>query len=160
MNEPVRSTHRPLATAAVLCGMFVSAVEMTIVGTAMPRIVGELQGYSLYPWIASSYLMTNAVMIPIVGRLGDLHGRKPFVLVSVVLFTLASVLCGASQTMMQLVLSRGLQGIGGGMLTGVAFASVTDLFPDRVQRVRWQAMMSATFGVASAVGPALGGWLT
>jgi EmrB/QacA subfamily drug resistance transporter len=136
------------------------ALDSTVVGTAMPRIVAELQGYSLYPWIASSYLMTNAVLIPIIGRLGDLYGRKPFVLASVVLFTLASVLCAASQTMMQLVLARGLQGIGGGMLTGVAFASVTDLFPDRIQRVRWQAMMSATFGVASAVGPALGGWLT
>ncbi len=136
------------------------ALDSTVVGTAMPRIVAELQGYALYPWIASSYLMTNAVLIPIIGRLGDLYGRKPFVLASVVVFTLASVLCGASQTMMQLVLARALQGIGGGMLTGVAFASVTDLFPDRIQRVRWQAMLSATFGIASAVGPALGGWLT
>lgn len=148
------------AMAGICLVIMLVALDSTVVGTAMPRIVAELQGYDLYPWIASSYLMTNAVLIPIIGRLGDLYGRKPFVLVSVVLFTLASLLCGASQTMMQLVLARGLQGIGGGMLTGVAFACVTDLFPDRVQRVRWQAMMSATFGIASAVGPALGGWLT
>ncbi len=146
--------------AGICLVIMLVALDSTVVGTAMPRIVAELQGYALYPWIASSYLMTNAVLIPIIGRLGDLYGRKPFVLASVVLFTLASVLCGASQTMMQLVLARGLQGIGGGMLTGVAFASVTDLFPDRIQRVRWQAMMSATFGIASAFGPALGGWLT
>jgi EmrB/QacA subfamily drug resistance transporter len=158
---PARTFRESLWAMAGIClVIMLVALDSTVVGTAMPRIVAELQGYDLYPWIASSYLMTNAVLIPIIGRLGDLYGRKPFVLASVVLFTLASVLCGASQTMMQLVLARGLQGVGGGMLTGVAFACVTDLFPDRVQRVRWQAMMSATFGVASAVGPALGGWLT
>lgn len=136
------------------------AIDSTVVGTAMPRIVAELRGYDLYGWIASAYLMTNSVMIPITGRLGDLYGRKPFVLVAVILFTLASALCGLSQSMLQLVLARGLQGVGGGMLVGVAFASVSDLFPDQRQRVRWQAMLSATFGIATAVGPSLGGWLT
>ncbi len=136
------------------------ALDQTVVGTALPRVVAELQGFSLYQWVASAYLMTNAVMIPIIGRLGDLYGRKPFVLAAVVMFTLASMLCGMSQSMWQLVLARGLQGIGGGMLTGAAFASVSDLFPDPMQRVRWQAMMSATFGIATAMGPALGGWLT
>ena len=136
------------------------ALDATVVGTAMPRIVAELQGYDLYTWTASAYLLTNAVMIPIMGRVGDLYGRKPFVVGAVVVFTLASVLCGLAQSMLQLVLARGLQGIGGGMLTGVAFASVSDLFPDRMQRVRWQAMLSATFGISTAFGPSLGGWLT
>jgi EmrB/QacA subfamily drug resistance transporter len=136
------------------------ALDATVVGTAMPRIIAELQGYDLYTWTASAYLLTNAVMIPIMGRLGDLYGRKPFVIGSIVLFTLASVLCGLAQSMLQLVLARGLQGIGGGMLTGVAFASVSDLFPERLQRVRWQAMLSATFGISTAIGPSLGGWLT
>ncbi|GAB4056953.1 MDR family MFS transporter [Uliginosibacterium sediminicola] len=136
------------------------ALDSTVVGTAMPRIIAELQGYELYTWTASAYLLTNAVMIPIMGRLGDLYGRKPFVIGSILLFTLASALCGLSQSMLQLVLARGLQGIGGGMLTGVAFASVSDLFPDRIQRVRWQAMLSATFGISTAIGPSLGGWLT
>lgn len=136
------------------------AIDSTVVGTALPRIVAELQGYALYPWIASAYLMTNAVMIPIAGRLGDLYGRKIFVLAAIVIFTLASALCGMAETMLQLVLARGLQGVGGGILTGVAFAAVSDLFPDRLQRVRWQAMLSATFGISTAVGPVLGGWLT
>jgi len=136
------------------------AIDSTVVGTALPRIVAELKGYDLYPWTASAYLMTNAVMIPIMGRLGDLYGRKPFVIASIILFTFASVLCGLSQSMLQLVLARGLQGVGGGMLTGVAFASVSDLFPNRLQRVRWQAMLSGAFGIATATGPVLGGWLT
>ncbi|MDB5800011.1 MAG: hypothetical protein JWL63_950 [Rhodocyclales bacterium] len=136
------------------------AIDSTVVGTALPRIVAELKGYDLYPWAASAYLMTNAVMIPIMGRLGDLYGRKRFVIASIILFTFASVLCGLAQSMLQLVLARGLQGVGGGMLTGVAFASVSDLFPDRLQRVRWQAMLSGAFGIATATGPVLGGWLT
>lgn len=136
------------------------AIDATVVGTAMPRIIAELKGYELYTWTASAYLMSNAVMIPIMGRLGDLYGRKPFVIGAVLLFTLASVLCGLAQSMLQLVLARGLQGVGGGMVTGAAFASVNDLFPDRLQRVRWQAMLSATFGISTAIGPSLGGWLT
>ena len=136
------------------------ALDATVVGTAMPRIVAELQGYDLYTWTASAYLLTNAVMIPIMGRAGDLFGRKPFVVAAILVFTLASVLCGLAQSMVQLVLARGLQGLGGGMLTGVAFASVSDLFPNRLQRVRWQAMLSATYGISTALGPSLGGWLT
>lgn len=136
------------------------ALDSTVVGTALPRIVAELQGYALYPWTASAYLMTSAVLIPICGRLGDLYGRKPFVLVAIVLFTLASIVCGLAQSMLQLVVARGFQGLGGGMLIGVAFASVADLFPQRLQRVRWAALLSGSFGVATAVGPALGGWLT
>ncbi|HEX5128071.1 MAG TPA: MFS transporter [Rhodocyclaceae bacterium] len=153
-----------LASLSAMLGICLTitliALDSTVVGTALPRVVAELQGYSLYPWIASAYLMTNAIMIPITGRLGYLYGRKPFVLAAIVLFTLASVLCGMAQTMMQLVLARGLQGVGGGMLVGVAFASVSDLFPVQLDRVRWQAMLSATFGIATAVGPALGGWMT
>ncbi|WP_432719940.1 MDR family MFS transporter [Jeongeupia wiesaeckerbachi] len=140
--------------------MMLIALDQTVVGTALPRVVAELQGYALYPWVASAYLMTNAVMIAITGRLGDLYGRKPFVLVAIVVFTLASVLCGMAQSMLQLVLARALQGVGGGMLAGAAFASVSDLFPDPMQKVRWQAMLSASFGIATAMGPALGGWLT
>lgn len=157
-------TRSPLASLSAMLGIclviMLIALDQTVVGTALPRIVAELQGFALYPWTASAYLMTSAVMIPITGRLGDLYGRKYFVLVAILMFTVASVLCGAAASMLQLVLARGLQGIGGGMLVGVAFASVPDLFPDRLQRVRWQAMLSATFGISTALGPALGGWLT
>lgn len=136
------------------------AINTSVVGTAMPRIVADLRGYDLYQWAASAFLVGNAVMIPITGRLGDLYGRKPFVLTAVFLFAVASVACGFSQTMLQLVVSRGLQGLAGGMLLGVASACVPDLFPDPAQRVRWQVLLSSSYGVALTVGPWLGGWLT
>lgn len=140
--------------------MMLIALDQTVVGTALPRVVAELQGFSLYPWVAASYLLTTSILLPITGRLGDLYGRKPFLLGAILLFTLASALCGMSESMIQLVLARGLQGVGGGMIAGVAFASVSDLFPDSLERVRWQVVLSASYGVASALGPVLGGWMT
>jgi EmrB/QacA subfamily drug resistance transporter len=136
------------------------ALDQTIVGTALPRIVSELQGFGLYPWVAAAYLLTNATFIPVIGRLGDLKGRKPFLLAAIIVFTGSSALCGLANNMLELVLARALQGAGGGMLVGSAFASVPDLFPDMKERVKWQIMMSSAFGIASALGPALGGWMT
>ncbi|MDE1179610.1 MDR family MFS transporter [Paraburkholderia sp.] len=136
------------------------ALDQTVVGTALPTIVAELKGFELYAWVATSYLLTSVITVPIFGRLGDYYGRKPFVIASIVLFTAASVLCGAADDMLFLVLARGLQGIGGGMLVGTAFACIPDLFPDSVIRLRWQVLMSSAFGIANAVGPSLGGFLT
>ncbi|WP_111932446.1 MDR family MFS transporter [Paraburkholderia bryophila] len=136
------------------------ALDQTVVGTALPTIVAELKGFELYAWVATSYLLTSVITVPIFGRLGDYYGRKPFVIASIVVFTGASVLCGAANSMMFLVLARGLQGIGGGMLVGTAFACIPDLFPDSVVRLRWQVLMSSAFGIANAVGPSLGGFLT
>lgn len=140
--------------------MMLIALDQTIVGTALPRMVAELQGFDLYPWVAASYLLTTAIFIPLTGRLGDLYGRKPFLLSAIIIFLASSVLCGQADSMMALVLARGLQGIGGGMLIGCAFASVSDLFPFPFDRIKWQVMLSASFGIASAVGPGLGGWIT
>ncbi|MGH8780899.1 MDR family MFS transporter [Paraburkholderia sp.] len=136
------------------------ALDQTVVGTALPTIVSELKGFELYAWVATSYLLTSVITVPIFGRLGDYYGRKPFVIASIVVFTGASVLCGAANDMLFLVLARGLQGIGGGMLVGTAFACIPDLFPDSVVRLRWQVLMSSAFGIANAVGPSLGGFLT
>ncbi|MDR5778380.1 MFS transporter [Caballeronia sp. LZ065] len=136
------------------------ALDQTVVGTALPTIVAELKGFDLYAWVATSYLLTSVITVPIFGRLGDYYGRKPFVIASIVVFTIASVLCGLANSMMFLVLARGLQGIGGGMLVGTAFACIADLFPDNVVRLRWQVLMSSAFGIANAVGPSLGGFLT
>jgi len=109
-------TRSPLASLSAMLGIclviMLIALDQTVVGTALPRIVAELQGFALYPWTASAYLMTSAVMIPITGRLGDLYGRKYFVLVAIMMFTIASALCGAAGSMLQLVLARGLQGCG------------------------------------------------
>jgi len=136
------------------------ALDQTIVGTALPRIVADLRGFDLYAWVATSYMLASVITIPIFGRLGDLFGRKPFLIAAVVLFTLASVLCGIATNMMFLVIARGLQGIGGGILIGTMFATVADLFPDARLRLRWLVFVSSAFGVSNIVGPTLGGFLT
>ncbi|MDQ7975653.1 MDR family MFS transporter [Paraburkholderia sp. SARCC-3016] len=148
---------------AMLGVSFVSmlvALDQTVVGTALPTIVAELRGFELYAWVATSYLLTSVITVPIFGRLGDYYGRKPFVIASIIVFTGASMLCGAANSMLFLVVARGLQGIGGGMLVGTAFACIPDLFPDSVVRLRWQVLMSTAFGIANAIGPSLGGFLT
>ncbi|WP_338925833.1 MFS transporter [Mycetohabitans endofungorum] len=136
------------------------ALDQTVVGTALPTIVADLKGFDLYAWVATVYLLASVITVPIFGRLGDYYGRKPFVIASIILFTAASALCGLAHDMLFLVLARTLQGVGGGMLVGTAFACIPDLFPDAHVRLRWQVMMSSAYGIANAVGPSLGGFLT
>lgn len=136
------------------------AIDQTVVSTALPTVVAELRGFKLYAWVTTAYLLTCIITIPIFGRLGDYYGRKPFVVSSIVLFLVASVLCGVAQSMVHLVLGRALQGVAGGMMLGTAFATVPDLFPDPRVRLRWQVILSSCFGIANAVGPSLGGFLT
>ncbi|RKP55691.1 MFS transporter [Pararobbsia silviterrae] len=136
------------------------ALDQTIVGTALPRIVADLKRFDLYAWVATAYMLASVITIPIFGRLGDLYGRKPFLIAAILLFTFASVLCGSATTMLTLVLARGLQGIGGGILIGTLFATVADLFPDPQLRLRWLVFVSTAFGVSNIIGPTLGGALT
>jgi EmrB/QacA subfamily drug resistance transporter len=136
------------------------ALDQTIVGTALPRIVADLKGFDLYAWVATSYMLASVITIPIFGRLGDLFGRKPFLVAAISLFTGASVLCGIASNMLFLVIARGLQGIGGGILIGTVFATVADLFPDPKLRLRWLVFVTSAFGLANVVGPTLGGMLT
>jgi len=136
------------------------ALDQTVIGTALPTVVSELHGFDLYAWVGTAYLLTSVITVPIFGKLGDEHGRKPFVLAAIVLFTVASMLCGVAQSMVQLVLARGVQGIGGGMLVATTFACIPDMFPDAKDRLRWQIMFSSSFGLANAFGPSLGGYLT
>ena len=148
---------------AMLGVAFVSmlvALDQTIVGTALPRIVADLKGFDLYAWVATAYMLASVITIPIFGRLGDLFGRKPFLIAAILLFTGASVLCGLATSMLLLVVSRGLQGIGGGILIGTVFATVADLFPNPKLRLRWLVFVTSAFGVANMVGPTLGGMLT
>lgn len=149
-----------MATLGVCFVIMLVALDQTIVGTALPTIVAELKGFDLYAWVATSYLLTSVITVPIFGRLGDYFGRKPFLIASIIVFVVASMLCGMAQSMFFLVLARGLQGIGGGMLVGTAFASIADLFPDPHVRLRWQIILSASYGIATSVGPSLGGFLT
>jgi EmrB/QacA subfamily drug resistance transporter len=149
-----------LAMVGVAFVAMLVALDQTIVGTALPRIVAELKGFDLYAWVATSYMLASVVTIPIFGRLGDLFGRKPFLLAAVIVFTGASVLCGVATNMLFLVIARGLQGIGGGILVGTMFATVADLFPDPKLRLRWLVFVTSAFGLANIVGPTLGGVLT
>jgi EmrB/QacA subfamily drug resistance transporter len=149
-----------LAMLGVASVSMLIALDQTIVGTAMPRIVAELKGFDLYAWVATAYMLASVITIPIFGRLGDLFGRKPFMLAAILVFTLASVFCGMASNMLFLVLARGLQGIGGGIMIGTVFATVADLFPDPRLRLRWLVFVTSTFGLANMVGPTIGGMLT
>ncbi|MDP5008335.1 MAG: MFS transporter, partial [Glaciimonas sp.] len=149
-----------LAMIGIAFVVMLVGLDSTVVGTALPTIVAELKGFDLYAWVATSYLLTSVITVPIFGRLGDYYGRKPFVITSIILFTGASILCGMSNDMLWLVIARGAQGIGGGMLVGTAFACIPNLFPGTQVRLRWQILMSTAFGIATAVGPSLGGFLT
>lgn len=161
LESPVKDRRQLMLALAGLCAVvMLVALDSTIVGTILPRVVGELGGMSLYAWVGTGYLLASAVVIPIFGRLGDLFGRKYFILVSIALVVLGSALCGLSMSMPHLIAARTLQGIGGGMMIATAFAAPADLFPDALSRVRWQAVLSTAFAIASGVGPMLGGVVT
>jgi EmrB/QacA subfamily drug resistance transporter len=148
-----------LALAGVLLCILVAALDQTIVGTALPRIVTELNGFDRYSWVVTSYLLTATCVIPIAGKLSDQFGRKPILIFGVIVFVLASALSGRAATMNELIIFRGLQGIGAGALQSGAFSSIGDLFTPQ-ERGRWQGVIAATFGLASIFGPSLGGWIT
>ena len=157
---PPRNFRQTVLAMLGLCFVLVMvALDQTVIGTALPTVVAELHGFDLYAWVGTSYLLTSVITVPIFGKLGDEHGRKPFVMAAIVLFTLASMLCGLAQSMLQLVLARALQGVGGGMLVATTFASIPDMFPEARERLRWQIMFSSSFGIANAIGPSLGGYL-
>jgi len=142
-----------------MLALFLAALDQTIVGTALPRIVAELKGLDFYAWVLTAYLVTSTIMTPISGKLGDLFGRKPLLLVGMIGFVLASALCGQAQDMLQLVTFRGIQGIFGGVLFSSVFASIADIFTIET-RSRIQGVFGGIFGIASVVGPTIGGYLT
>lgn len=159
--EPAHSRHDLLmGMAGVAATVVLAAFDSTIISTTLPRVAEALNGMALYAWVGTGYLLATAASIMIFGRLGDMFGRKPLMLVSVLIIALGSIACGLSQTMGQLILFRTLQGIGGGMMIATAFAAPADLFPDAKQRVKWMALVSAAFAMASGIGPVLGGAAT
>src|SRR5215467_12275481 len=150
------------ALAAVLAGLmltlFLEALDQTIVGTAMPRIIEELHGLDRYSWVVTAYILASMTMIPIVGKLSDQFGRKWFLLAGTVLFLLGSILAGASQSMNQLIVFRGVQGLGAGIGMALVATVIGDLFPPD-ERAKWLSLFGIVYGVSSLVGPTLGGWL-
>ncbi|SSW69698.1 Multidrug resistance protein 3 [Achromobacter veterisilvae] len=149
-----------MGMAGVSATVVLAALDSTIISTTLPRVAEALDGMALYAWVGTGYLLATAASILVFGRLGDMFGRKPLMLLSVLIIALGSIACGLSQTMTQLIVFRSLQGIGGGMMIATAFAAPADLFPDAKQRVRWMALVSAAFAMASGIGPVLGGAAT
>lgn len=148
-----------LILIGVLLGLFLSALDQTIVSTALPRIVADLKGIELIGWVSTSYLLASTAMVPIYGKLSDIYGRKYVLLFGIAVFLLGSLLCGLAGDMTQLVVFRGLQGFGAAALTSTAFAIPADLFAP-AERARYMGMFGAVFGLSSVVGPFIGGLLT
>ncbi|TME08286.1 MAG: MFS transporter [Chloroflexi bacterium] len=148
-----------LATAGTMLALLLAALDQTIVGTAIPRIVADLNGLDRLAWVTTAYLVTSTTMTPIAGKLGDLFGRKPFLLAGMIGFVVASAFCGLAQDMTQLIVFRGIQGIFGGVLFATVFTVIGDLFPPS-QRGRTAGLFGAVFGLSSIVGPTAGGFIT
>ncbi|MFC4619638.1 MDR family MFS transporter [Camelliibacillus cellulosilyticus] len=147
------------ALATVLMTMFFSSMNQTVVSTAIPSIVGDLDGFSLYAWIFSAYMITSAITVPIYGKLSDVYGRKPFYLFGLIMFAIGSIISGLAQSMLMFVIARAIQGIGAGAMMSMPRATVGDIFNPK-ERGRWMGVMGAVFGVSSILGPTIGGWIT
>ena len=148
-----------LVTLATLIGTFLAALDSTVVGTAMPTVIGELGGLSLYSWVFASYLLAATATGPVFGRLSDTYGRKPIYLAGISLFLAGSVLCGASESMGALIAFRTLQGLGAGAVQPVAITLMGDIF-ELETRARVQGLFGAVWGISAVVGPAAGGLIT
>ncbi len=148
-----------ITLAGVMLAMFLSSLDQTIVGTAMPRIITDLGGFAHYTWVTTAYIIASTITIPITGKLTDMYGRKWFYIAGLAIFITGSLLCGLSQTMTQIIIFRGLQGMGAGIMMANAFIVIGDLFPP-AERGKYQGLMTGVFGISSIIGPTLGGFIT
>lgn len=159
MLHHISKREKLIVMLAVMSGLFLVALDQTIISTALVAILGEFESYSSLGFIITAYLLTSTVAVPIAGKLSDMYGRKLMLLIGVGVFTMGSLLSGAAPSVEVLIAARALQGIGGGIIMANAFTIIGDLFTPR-ERGRWQGIIGAVFGLSSLVGPLLGGWLT
>ncbi len=154
-------SHRQIMViiAGLITGMMLAALDQSIVGTALPRIVSDLGGLNHLAWVVTAYLLTSTAVTPLWGKISDLYGRRIIFQTAIIIFLIGSALCGLAQNMPQLIAFRAIQGIGGGGLMAIAFAIIGDVIPAR-ERGRYQGYFGAVFGLSSIAGPLLGGWLT
>ncbi|MDT5018785.1 MAG: hypothetical protein QOD39_4945, partial [Mycobacterium sp.] len=158
-NALISPRRRNFIFVAVLLGMLLAALDQTIVATALPTVVADLGGAGHQSWVVTSYLLASTIVTAVVGKLGDLFGRKAVFQVAVLFFLAGSVLCGLAGSMTMLVASRTLQGIGGGAIMVTAMAVIGEVIPLR-ERGRYQGALGAVFGVTTVIGPLLGGFFT
>jgi EmrB/QacA subfamily drug resistance transporter len=161
LDEPHYLSHQQIVVVlfGLMAGVMLAALDQSIVGTALPRIVSELGGLDKLAWVVTAYLLTATAATPLWGKISDLYGRRPIFQAAILIFLAGSVLCGLSQNLPQLIAFRAIQGIGGGGLMAIAFSIIGDVIPPR-ERGRYQGYFGAVFGVSSVAGPLLGGWFT
>ncbi|MHB9090224.1 MAG: MDR family MFS transporter [Chloroflexota bacterium] len=159
MRATLSERGRIMVLVGIILAMLLSAIDQTVVGTAMPRIIAELNGLEHYAWTFTGYMLAATVSLPIYGKLSDIYGRRPFFLAGMLIFMAGSALAGTAQDMTQLIAYRGLQGLGAGAMLPISQAIIGDIFSP-AERGKWQGLMMSVFGLATIIGPTAGGWIT
>lgn len=159
LGEMLDERQKWLLIGSLMISMFIGALDQTIMATATPKILADLGGFALLSWVFTSYTLASTVVVPLVGKLSDIYGRKYFVMGGIILFMLSSAACGAATSMPQLITARAVQGLGGGMIFASVFSTIGDIFPP-VERGKYMGLFTGMFSLASILGPTLGGFIT